>query len=68
MDVRKTSSFKVARQAAALNIVHAERDTEAFRVAADIVRAARAESALCAERRRASRLARIDTADSATTV
>jgi hypothetical protein len=42
----------VLRQAATLNIMHAERDAEAFRTANDIVRAARAESALCAERRR----------------
>jgi hypothetical protein len=58
----------VLRQAATLNIVHAERDTEAFRIADDIVRAARAESALCAQRRGGSRLAHIDIVDSATTV
>jgi hypothetical protein len=68
---RRTSSALAAmvlRQAATLNIMHAERDTEAFRIADDIVRAARAESALCAQRRQGSRLAQIDTADSATTV
>jgi hypothetical protein len=58
----------VLRQAATLNIMHAKRDTEAFRIADDIVRAARAESALCAERLRGARLAHVDTADSATTV
>jgi hypothetical protein len=58
----------VLRQAATLNVMHAERDTEAFRIADDIVRAARAESALCAERLRGTRLAHVDTADSATTV
>jgi Family of unknown function (DUF5994) len=63
-----TLAAMVLRQAATLNIMHAERDTEAFRTANDIVRAARAESALCAQRRRTGRLARIDTADSATTV
>ena len=58
----------VLRQAATLDIVHAERDTEAFRIADDIVRAARAESALCAQRLRRTRLAHVDNADSATTV
>jgi Family of unknown function (DUF5994) len=58
----------VLRQAATLNIVDAERDTEAFRIADDVVRAARAESALCAQRRRGTRLAHVDAADSATTV
>ena len=58
----------VLRQAATLNVMHAERDTEAFRIADDIVRAARAESALCAQRRRGNRVAHIDTAESATTV
>jgi Family of unknown function (DUF5994) len=58
----------VLRQAATLNIIHAERDTEAFRIADDIVTAARAESALCVKRLRRTRLAHVDTADSATTV
>jgi hypothetical protein len=58
----------VLRQAATLNIVHAERDTEAFRTADDIVRAARAESALCAQRLRRTRLAHVAAADSATAV
>jgi hypothetical protein len=58
----------VLRQAATLDIVHAERDTEAFRTAHDIVRAARAESALCAKRLRRTRLTHVDTANSATTV
>jgi hypothetical protein len=58
----------VMRHAAALNIADAERDTEAFRIANDVVRAARAESALCALRRRGTRLANVDAADSATTV
>jgi hypothetical protein len=58
----------VLRQAATLDIVHAERDTEAFRTAHDIVRAARAESALCAKRLRRTRLTHVDTADSATRV
>jgi Family of unknown function (DUF5994) len=58
----------VLRQAATLNIVHAERETEEFRIADDIVRAARAESALCAERLGGTRLAHADTADSATAV
>lgn len=58
----------VLRQAATLNIVHAERDTEAFRIADDIVRAARAESALCVQRLRGTPFAHVDTADSATTV
>ena len=58
----------VLRQAATLNIVDAERDTEAFRIADDIVRAARAESALCALRLRETRLAHVATAGSATTV
>jgi hypothetical protein len=51
----------VLRQAATLDIGHAERDTEAFRTADDIVRAARAESAVCAQRLRHA-------ADSAATV
>jgi hypothetical protein len=58
----------VLRRAATLDIAHAERDTEAFRIADDVVRAARAESALCAQRRRGTRLAHVDTADSVTTV
>jgi Family of unknown function (DUF5994) len=40
----------VLRQAATFDIVRAECDTEAFRTADDIVRAARAESAVCAQR------------------
>ena len=58
----------VMRQAATLDIVHAERDTEAFWIADDIVRAARAESALCARRLRRTRLAHVNNADSVTTV
>jgi Family of unknown function (DUF5994) len=58
----------VLRRAATLDIAHAERDTEAFRIADDVVRAARAESALCAQRRRGTRLVHVDTADSVTTV
>jgi hypothetical protein len=58
----------VLRQAATLNTVHAERDTEAFRIADDIVRAARAESALCAARLGGTRLAHANTADSAAAV
>ncbi|MFZ0905161.1 MAG: DUF5994 family protein [Mycobacterium sp.] len=58
----------VLRQAATLNIVHAERDTDAFRIADDIVRAARAESALCAKRLGGTRLAHADIAASATAV
>ena len=40
----------VLRQAATFNITPTERDTDAFRAADDVVRAARAESALCAQR------------------
>ena len=40
----------VLRQAATLHIAPAERDTRSIRTADDIVRAARAESALCARR------------------
>jgi hypothetical protein len=58
----------VLRHAATLDIADAERDTEAFRIADDVVRAARAESALCAQRRGGTRLAHVDTADSVTTV
>jgi Family of unknown function (DUF5994) len=59
----------VLRQAATLNVINAERDTDAFRFADDIVRAARAESALCAQRRGGrSRPARLATAESATAV
>jgi hypothetical protein len=62
-----TLAVMVLRHAATLDIAHAERDTEAFWIADDVVRAARAESALC-EKRRSTRLARVDTADSVTTV
>ena len=58
----------VLRRAAALDIVHAERDSEAFRIADDVVRAARAESKLCAQRLRRTRIAHVDIADSAATV
>jgi hypothetical protein len=58
----------VMRHAATLDIVHAERDTEAFWIADDIVRAARAESALCAQHLRRTRRAHVNTADSAATV
>jgi Family of unknown function (DUF5994) len=58
----------VLRHAATLDIVAAERDTESFWIADDIVRAARAESARCEQRRRGTRLTHVDTADSATTV
>jgi hypothetical protein len=63
----RTLAVMVLRHAATLDIAHAERDTEAFWIADDVVRAARAESALC-EKRRSTRLARVDTADSVTTV
>ncbi len=63
-----TLAAMVLRQAATLTIVEAERDSEAFRSADDIVRAARAESALCAQRLEGARLAYVDTADSAMTV
>lgn len=43
-------AISVLRQAAGLPTMLAERDTQAFRTADDIVRAARAESALCARR------------------
>lgn len=56
------------RQAATLPIMPAERDTRAFRTADDIVRAARAESALCARRLRDAGLVHASTADSATTI
>jgi hypothetical protein len=58
----------VLRRAATLDIVHAERDSEAFRIADDVVRAARAESKLCAQRLRRTRLAHVDIAVSAATV
>jgi hypothetical protein len=58
----------VLRQAATLSIVHAERDTEAFRIAEEIVRAARAESEMCAERLGGTRLAHANAADSAAAV
>ncbi len=58
----------VMRHAATLDIARAERDTETFWIADDIVRAARAESARCAQRLRRTRLAHVDVADSATTV
>jgi uncharacterized protein DUF5994 len=57
----------VLRQAAALPIMPAERDTQAFRTADDIVRAARAESAQCARRLRGVGPAQVGTADSAMT-
>jgi uncharacterized protein DUF5994 len=58
----------VLRQAATLPIMPAELDTQAFRTADDIVRAARAESTQCARRLRGARLAQVGTADSAMTV
>ena len=58
----------VLRRAATLDIVHAERDTDAFRIADDVVRAARAESKLCAQRLGRTRLSHVDTGDLATTV
>ena len=45
-----TLAVMVLRHAADLPVGHAERDTQAFRTADDIVRAARAESAQCARR------------------
>ncbi len=63
-----TLAVMVLRQAATLDIVRAERDSAAFRFADDIVRAARAESAVCAQRLRGTRLPHVDTADSPTTV
>jgi Family of unknown function (DUF5994) len=58
----------VLRQAATLNIKHTERDTDAFRIADDVVRAARAESALSAKRLRGTGFAHVAAADSAMTV
>jgi Family of unknown function (DUF5994) len=58
----------VLRHAAMLDIVGPERDSESFWIADDVVRAARAESAQCEQRRRRTRLAHVNTADSATTV
>jgi uncharacterized protein DUF5994 len=57
----------VLRQAASLPAMPAERDTQAFRTAEDIVRAARAESAQCARRLRGAGHAQVGTADSAMT-
>jgi Family of unknown function (DUF5994) len=67
----RTSSalaLMVLRQAATLNIMHSERDTQAFRIADDIVCAARAESALCAQRLRGTGLAHVDAANSVMTI
>jgi hypothetical protein len=58
----------VLRQAATLNIKNTELDTDAFRIADDVVRAARAESALCAQRLRGTGFAHVAAADSAMTV
>jgi Family of unknown function (DUF5994) len=58
----------VLRQAATLSIMRTERDSEAFRIADDIVRAARAESAVCAQRLEGTRLPHVDIAGSPTTV
>jgi len=58
----------IMRQAATRDIVPAEQDSDAFRCADDIVRAARAESTLCARRLRDDGLADVGTADSETTV
>jgi hypothetical protein len=58
----------VLRQAAAFQIKPAERNTQAFRTADDIVRAARAESARCARRLQGAGLAHVVTADSAESV
>ena len=54
----------VLRQAAALPILPAERNTQTFWTADGIVRAARAESALCALRLREARRSHVDAADS----
>lgn len=58
----------VLRQAAALPIMPLERETREFRTSEYILRTARAESALCAERLCSARLARVDAADPAMTV
>lgn len=67
----RTSSalaLMVLRRAAALPVMSAERNTQAFSTAEGIVRAARAESALCARRLREARRAHVGAADSAVEV
>ena len=54
----------VLRQAAALPVLPAERNTQTFWTADGIVRAARAESALCALRLQEARRSHVDAADS----
>jgi hypothetical protein len=49
-----TLAAMILRQAATRDIMPAEQDTDAFRCADDIVRAARAESTMCARRRSAA--------------
>jgi hypothetical protein len=56
-------AIMVLRQAAALPIMPVERDTQEFQTSNDIVRAARAESALCGQRLRDYGLAHVATAD-----
>ena len=58
----------VLRHAAALPVGDAGRDTQAFRTADDIVRAARTESAQCARRVRGAGPACVGTTDSAVIV
>jgi hypothetical protein len=58
----------VLRQAATLPIYPVESGTQEFRVGEDVVRAARAESTVCARRRRISGLAQVGSADPAMTV
>jgi len=58
----------VLRQAATLPIYPVESGTQEFRAGDDIVRAARAESTVCARRRRVSGLAQVGSADPAMTV
>src|SRR5271163_1831404 len=53
----------VLRQAATLPIYPVESGTQEFRAGDDIVRAARAESTVCARRRRVSGLAQVGSAD-----
>jgi Family of unknown function (DUF5994) len=65
----RTSSalaLMVLRQAATLSIVPIDRDTQEFRIADDVVRDARAESELCAQRLRGAGV--VGTAHSAVTV
>jgi hypothetical protein len=63
-----TLAVMVLRQAATLPIYPVESGTQEFRAGDDIVRAARAESTVCARRRRVSGLAQVGSADPAMTV